>query len=288
MPTRDARTFLTGLIGSGIGASLTPAMHEREASEQGFRQVYQIVDLIDLGLGAEALPELLTAAQRLGFNGLNITHPCKQTVLPLLDELSPHAASLGAVNTVVFRGGRRIGHNTDWHGYAEAFRRGLPDADLSRVVQLGAGGAGGAVAYAAMTLGVKTLVLHDIDSSRARSVADKLCAEFGPGRAEVAGDLRGEVAKASGVINASPIGMAKYPGSPFPADWLHPGLFVSEIVYFPLETELLREAAARGCRTLGGGGMAVFQAVEAFRLFTGTAPDAERMRRHFLELTQGA
>ena len=288
MPTRDARTFLTGLIGSGIGASLTPAMHEREASEQGFRQVYQIVDLIDLGLSADALPELLTAAQRMGFSGLNIPHPCKQSVLPLLDELSPHAASLGAVNTVVFQDGKRIGHNTDWYGYAEAFRRGLPDADLSRVVQLGAGGAGGAVAYAAMTLGVKTLVLHDIDASRAQSVADKLCAEFGAGRAEVASDLQAEAARATGLINTSPIGMAKYPGTPLPAAWLHAPLFVSEIVYFPLETELLRGAKARGCKTLGGGGMAVFQAVEAFRLFTGTAPDAERMRRHFLELTGAA
>jgi shikimate dehydrogenase len=285
MPTRDEKTFLLGLIGTGIGASLTPAMHEREGSEQGFRHVYQIIDLTALNLSPDVLPELLTAAERLGFSGLNITHPCKQTVIPLLDELSPHAASLGAVNTVVFKDGKRFGHNTDWYGYAEAFRRGLPDADLTRVVQLGAGGAGGAVAYAAMTLGVQTLVLHDIDASRAQLVADKLSAEFGPGRVVVASDLQAEIARATGLINASPIGMAKYPGTPLPTDWLHAGLFVSEIIYFPLETELLREAKARGCKTLSGGGMAVFQAVEAFRLFTDTTPDAERMLRHFLELT---
>jgi shikimate dehydrogenase len=285
MPTTDDRTFLTGLIGTGIGASLTPAMHEHEADAQGLRQVYQIIDLASLGLGVDALPDLLTFAQRFGFTGLNITHPCKQAVIPLLDELSPHAKALGAVNTVLFQGGRRVGHNTDWSGYAEAFRRGLPGADLSRVVQLGAGGAGGAVAYAALTLGVQNLAIHDIDPARAEAVAASLCATFGEGRARVVGDLRQDVASATGLINTSPVGMAKYPGTPLPVEWLHPGLFVSEIIYFPLETALLRAAREIGCATLNGGGMAVFQAVDAFRLFTGAEPDAERMRRHFAALT---
>ncbi|MDR3524176.1 MAG: shikimate dehydrogenase [Acetobacteraceae bacterium] len=285
MPTRDAHTYLTGLIGTGIGASLTPAMHEREAAEQGFRQIYQIIDLSALKLGVEALPELLIAAQRMGFTGLNITHPCKQAIIPLLDELSPHAKALNAVNTVLFRDGRSIGHNTDWSGYAEAFRRGLPKADLRRVVQIGTGGAGGAVAYALLTLGVQTLMLHDIDPSRAEAVAASLCETFGAGRAVVVSDPQQDIASASGLVNCTPIGMAKYPGTAVPVEFLHSGLFVSEIIYFPLETELLRAAKAIGCQTLNGGGMAVFQAVDAFRLFTDAAPDAERMRRHFAQLT---
>lgn len=284
MPTRDDTTFLVGLIGTGIGASLTPAMHEREASAQGFRAVYQLIDLASLGLGVEALPSLLDAAQRFGFTGLNITHPCKQAVIPLLDELSPHARALGAVNTVVFQDGRRIGHNTDWFGYAEAFSRGLPDVARGRVVQMGAGGAGGAVAYAALTLGVGHLVIHDLDPAKAADTVAALAAEVGAGRVSVSTDLAADVAGADGLINTTPVGMAKYPGTPLPVDLLHPGLWVSEIIYFPLETELLRAARALGCRALDGGGMAVFQAVEAFRLFTGTAPDAERMLRHFGEL----
>jgi shikimate dehydrogenase len=285
MPTTDPRTFLTGLIGTGIAASLTPAMHEREASAQGMRQVYQIIDLSALGLTVDALPELLQAAKRFGFSGLNITHPAKQAIIPLLDELSPHAKALNAVNTVLFRDGKTIGHNTDWSGYAEAFRRGLPEADLTRVVQIGTGGAGGAVAYALLTLGVQTLVLTDLDPARAETVASALCTTFGAGRAVVAADLQSEVATATGLVNCTPIGMAKYPGTPLPTAWLHAGLFVSEIIYFPLETELLAAAAAIGCRTLNGGGMAVFQAVDAFRLFTDSEPDAERMRAHFRELT---
>ncbi len=281
-------SVLAGLIGNGIQASRTPPMHEHEGDAQGLRLLYQTIDLEKLGLGADALPDLLTAAERMGFSGLNITHPCKQAVLAHLDELSPDAAALGAVNTVVLRDGKRVGHNTDWWGFAEAFRRGLPDVALDRVVQLGAGGAGAAVAHALLTLGVKDLVLNDIDPARAAGVAASLCERFGAGRARACTDLAAEVAAADGLVHCTPTGMDKYPGLPLPAEYLHPKLFVAEIVYFPLETALLREARRIGCRTLDGGGMAVFQAVEAFRLITGLTPDPERMLRHFAELGRTA
>ena len=106
---RRAKSVLVGLIGSGIQASRTPAMHEREGAEQGLRYIYKLIDLDELRIGPEALPELVTAARRMGFAGLNITYPCKQAVIPLLDELTPDAQALGAVNTVVFRDGRSIG-----------------------------------------------------------------------------------------------------------------------------------------------------------------------------------
>jgi shikimate dehydrogenase len=287
--TWDSRpAVLAGLIGSAIGASLTPAMHEREGAEQGLRLIYRRIDLERLGLGPEALPDLLTAAERMGFAGLNITHPCKQAVIPLLHELSEDARALGAVNTVVLREGRRVGHNTDGSGFAEGFRRGLPDARRERVVQLGAGGAGAAVAHAALTLGAGRLTVFDLEAARAAALAAGLSARFGEGRAAAGTDLPAAIAEADGLINCTPVGMAKYPGMPLPAALLRPALWVAEIVYFPLETELLRAARALGCRTLDGGGMAVFQAVGAFRLFTGIAPDAERMLRHFAELASGA
>ena len=281
------RPVLCGLIGSGIQASLTPAMHEREGAEQGLRYVYKLVDLARLGLGAETLPELLTAAERMGFDGLNITHPCKQAVIPLLHDLSDDARALGAVNTVVLKDGRRVGHNTDWWGYAENFRRGLSDVRRDRVVQMGAGGAGAAVAHALLTLGVGRLAIFDTDTARAGQVASDLAARFGAVRAVAGGDLAAAVGEADGLVNTTPVGMAKYPGMPLPAELLRPELWVSEIIYFPLETELLRRAREIGCRTLDGGGMAVFQAVEAFRLFTGVTPDAERMLRHFRSLVDG-
>jgi shikimate dehydrogenase len=277
-------SFLVGLIGAGIQASRTPAMHEREGAEQGLLYLYKLIDLEKLALGADALPDLLTAAERMGFTGLNITFPCKQSVIPLLTNLSDDARALGAVNTVVLRDGKRIGHNTDWWGFAESFRRGLPDVKRDRVVQLGAGGAGAAVAHAALTLGVKLLTLFDLDASRSKRLAADLAARFGEGRAAPGADLGGAMAEADGLIHATPTGMAKHPGLPLPAKFLRPGLWVAEIVYIPLETELLRTAKGIGCRTLNGGGMAVFQAAEAFRLFTGIAPDADRMLRHFASM----
>lgn len=289
MTTWDSRpALLAGLVGTGIGASLTPAMHEREGAEQGLRSIYRLLDLEKLGLGIEALPELLTAAERTGFAGLNVTHPCKQAVIPLLHELSDDARALGAVNTVVLRDGRRTGHNTDWSGFAEGFRRGLPDARRDRVVQMGAGGAGSAVAHAVLTLGATRLSVFDVDRARAEALAAALCARFGGGRAVAGVDLPAAMAEADGVVNCTPVGMAKYPGLPVPAALLRPAHWVAEIVYFPLETELLRTARALGCATLDGGGMAVFQAVGAFRLFTGLEPDAERMLRHFKEMVARA
>jgi shikimate dehydrogenase len=280
-------SYLIGLIGTGIQASLTPAMHMREGEAFGLRYLYRLIDLTELGLGVDALPDLLTAAERMGFNGLNITHPCKQLVLPLLHDLSDDARAIGAVNTVVLKDGKRIGYNTDASGFAAAFRRGLPDARLDRVVQFGAGGAGCAVANAALGLGVGYLTLVDTDPSRARDLADSLCARFGAGRAVASVDVEAEVAAANGLINATPLGMAKYPGQAVPASLLRADHWVSDIVYFPLETALLASAKAKGCRVLSGGGMAVFQAVDAFRLFTGAQPDAERMVAHFREMTAG-
>ncbi|WP_372395726.1 shikimate dehydrogenase [Azospirillum sp. HJ39] len=281
---------LVGLIGAGIQASRTPAMHEREADALGLRCIYRLIDLDRLGLGIDALPELLSGAERMGYTGLNVTYPCKQAIIPLLDELSDDARAIGAVNTVVLRDGRRIGHNTDCSGFAEGFRRGLGAVRMERVLLLGAGGAGAAVGHAAFHLGAGRLDIFDAEPARAATLAGQLDARFGAGRAvPVAGPeaLAEAVAAADGLIHATPTGMAKFPGLPLPAGMLHPRLWVSEIVYFPLETELLRAARAIGCRTVDGGGMAVFQAADAFRLFTGVSPDAERIRAHFASMDGG-
>ena len=288
MASADASpAILAGLIGQDIAASRTPAMQEGEAAAQGLRLVYRRIDLTVLRLGPDALPDLLRAAEWMGFAGLNITYPCKQAVIPLLDELSPDAAALGAVNTVLLRDGKRIGHNTDWSGYAEAFRRNMEGVALDRVVQLGAGGAGAAVAHALLTMGVGQLTIQDMDPARAQALAASLSERFGAGRAVACADLPAAMAAANGLVHCTPTGMAAHPGLPLPAELLRPALWVSEIVYFPLETELLRTARALGCRTLSGGGMAVFQAVQAFRLFTWREPDPERMLRHFAEMVGG-
>ncbi len=273
-----ANTVRLGLIGSSIQRSRSPAMHRAAAEAAGVPLSYELLDLEQISGGAATLPALLARAQADGFAGLNITHPCKQAAIPLLDEVSPEVEAIGAVNTVVFRGGRSIGHNTDWSGFAEAFRRGLPDVKLASAVMLGAGGAGSAVAYAALRLGVERLSIYDIDAKRTGQLVERLAASFGADPIEPATDLFKALDGADGLINASPIGMYKYPGLPLPKDLLRPELWVSEVVYVPLETELVKLATERGCRVLDGGGMALFQAVDAFRLFTGLEPDVEVMR----------
>ncbi|WP_286913766.1 MULTISPECIES: shikimate dehydrogenase [unclassified Pseudomonas] len=277
--------ILAGLIGRGIQLSRTPALHEHEGDAQALRYLYRLIDADQLQLDDSALAQLLDAAQRTGFTGLNITYPFKQAIVPLLDELSDEARGIGAVNTVVLKDGKRVGHNTDCLGFAEGLRRGLPDVPRRQVVQLGAGGAGSAVAHALLGEGVERLLLFEVDTARAQALVDNLNQRFGVGRAVLGSDLEAELAVADGLVNTTPVGMAKLPGTPLPVEWLHGRLWVAEIIYFPLQTELLRAARALGCRTLDGSHMAVFQAVKAFELFSGRQADARRMQAHFASFT---
>ncbi len=288
----DKSGYLVGLVGSGIGPSLTPPLHEREADALGLRYLYRRMDLDELGMPATAIGDVLAAARTAEYDGLNITHPCKQLVLEHLDELSPDAVALNAVNTVVFTEDGAIGHNTDWSGFARNLDRGLPNAPLGNVTLLGAGGAGTAVAHALLTLEAGSVRVLDVDSHRSAALASSLRAHFGDERAtaggldEDGGELASAMERTDGLVNATPTGIAAHPGLPIPAELLRPEMWVADVVYRPLNTELVRTARARGCRVLDGGGMAVFQAADAFRLFTGTDPDAERMLHHFATLTE--
>jgi shikimate dehydrogenase len=270
-----------GLIGRAIQESLTPGMHEAEGRRLGLAYDYRLLDFDRLGLDDAALGAVLQLAGERGFAGLNVTHPFKQAVLPLLDALWPDAEAIGAVNTVVFQAGRAIGHNTDCWGFAESFRRGMAGAGLDRVVLVGAGGAGLAVARALVDLGAREVMVFDREAPRAQRLAQRLQGGGTTFIARPLDRLAAALAGAEGLINATPAGMRKYPGLPVPAEALHGALWVADIVYFPLRTALVEAAAARGCRTLTGRGMAVFQAVRAFALFTGRAPDAEAMVLHF-------
>jgi shikimate dehydrogenase len=201
-------------------------------------------------------------------------------VIPLLDSLSEEARAIGAVNTVVREGDRLVGYNTDASGWSWGFRRALPKADLSRVVLLGAGGAGAAVGHAALDLGVEELSVVDVDRSRAAALADNLRRCF-PARHIAPTSLEAAMRTASGLIHCTPTGMAGHPGMPLDERLLRPALWVSEIVYVPLETALLKAARRIGCATADGGHMNVGQAIRGFQLFTGLQADPARMEAHF-------
>ena len=278
-PTR----VLVGLLGTEIQRSRSPQMHEDEARALGIELKYELFDFAALAKTEADLPAFIEELQRSGFAGVNVTHPFKQSVIPLLDELSDGARKIGAVNTIAFRHGRRLGYNTDVTGFAESFRRGLPNVELATILQTGAGGAGAATAHAMLELGANHICLVDPDADRASQLCEALQQSYGHGRASTAPSIEEVLGSASGIINASPVGMAEYPGSPVPMDALTPHQWVADIVYFPLETELVRGAREKGCRVLDGGGMAVFQAAGAFEIFTGLRADGDRMRARFLE-----
>ncbi|MFT3887663.1 MAG: shikimate dehydrogenase [Arachnia sp.] len=279
------RPYLVGLVGSGVLPSFTPPMHMAEAAELGVSYVYRPIDLDALGLDAERLPEIVDWARALGYDALNVTFPCKRQVVDLLDHVDPTALRLGSVNTVVFTDAGAVGYNTDTSGYERAFRAGMPGADLTRIVLLGAGGGGSGVADALLRLGAAQLTIVDVDATRAAELAAALGADR-DARVDSAApsDLPEALADATGLVNCTPIGMHHHPGMPLDAALLRPELWVSDIVYRPLRTRLLTVARGLGCATLDGGRMAVFQAVEAMELITGLQPDPDRMRRHFLHL----
>jgi shikimate dehydrogenase len=275
---------LIGLMGRGILQSLSPTLHETEAQQHGLRLHYQLIDFDQAKANDASLGAMVNAARVMGFAGFNVTFPFKQAVIEHLDSLSPEAAAVGAVNTVVNRDGKLVGYNTDGSGWRWGFSRSMPNADLSHVVLLGAGGAGSAVADAALRMGVMKLSINDREPERASALASRLNGMHVGNRVDAGFDVESALQTASGLIHTTPTGMAKMPGVPLPLHWLRSSQWLSEIVYFPLETELLKGARAMGCVTMDGCWMTVGQAVDAFSLFTGRQPDANRMNAHLRQL----
>ncbi|MDE2561602.1 MAG: shikimate dehydrogenase [Sphingomonadales bacterium] len=273
--------YKCGLIGRSILASRSPWLHEQEGRAQGLDLTYELFDFTDRGWDDDELGPLLRRLAAEGYRGVNVTFPFKQAVIPLLDELDESAAAVGAVNTVQMRGGKLTGYNTDMAGFREGLVAGLPLRKMDRVLLVGAGGAGAAVANALLTLGDGTLGIADRDPGRASALVAQLSQRYGPDRVSAVTDADEALNAADGIVNATPMGMASKPGSPVDTGKLQPRQWVADIVYFPLETELLRGARDLGCPAVDGSGMVIGQAARAFEIFTGHAADIGRMRASF-------
>jgi len=276
-----SRRLLIGLIGSNILKSLSPALHEDALCAAGLAGHYHLMDLA--ASGERNLPDLLQAVKTVGFAGINVTFPCKESIIPLLDEVSSEARQIGAVNTVTIdQMGRTIGYNTDRVGFRRSFEETLErkSSDGKSAVLIGAGGAGRAVAFALMDLGIANLLIHDLDMVRATALAADIVAHFGPRAIPLENPDEG-IANADGVINATPIGMHCIPGQPLALTSIGTHHWVADVIYTPLETDLIKAAKGRGARVMNGGGMCVHQAAEAFRLFTGKTPNVSRLHRVF-------
>jgi shikimate dehydrogenase len=278
----NRRRVLLGLIGANIMGSLSPALFADAFAAAGIEGFYHLIDVDRLP--ERRLAPLLGAIKTAGFAGANITYPFKQEVIALLDAMDPEATQTGAVNTVAIApDGRTTGYNFDRAGFKRGFEESLgrDRAQGAMVTLVGAGGAGRAVGFAMMDLGVALLVIHDRDSARAKSLAADLAAHYGAARCRVTADFESDIAKAAGVVNATQLGMSGFPGNPVPVSALKATHWAADVIYTPIETEFIRAAAAKGCRVMTGREMCVHQAVAAFRLFTGIDPDAARMHRAF-------
>jgi len=262
LPAHAAPRVLLGLLGYPISHSAAPAMHEAAGDALGLRVLYRLLEIP--GLDASGLRRVLNGARELGFAGLNVTFPYKEAVLAVLDELSPTARAVAAVNTVVIAGGKLIGHNTDATGFAAALRAELGTPIAGPVALIGTGGMGRAAAFAMAGLRLK-LRLYDTDPARATRLAHDLT---GHTDATLATSLPALLDGAAGLVNATPIGMLPDRGYPAPPALLHAGLWVADAVYYPLMTPLLIAAQAAGARILTGRSLSLHQAYDAFRLFT--------------------
>jgi shikimate dehydrogenase len=276
MSTRPAaqKKLLTGLIGAPIKHSASPAMHERAAEAFGLRGHYQLIEVA--GADTTGLRMMLEGVRRLGFAGVNVTFPYKEAVVPLLDELAPGAAAMGAVNTVVVRDGRLIGHNTDTTGFARAVAP-LLSPSGNAVAVIGAGGVGKAIAFALASQKVSDIRIFDSELARAEKLASLLSTNGARVAASVEDALRG----ATGLINGTPVGMLPNRNTPVPPELLNADLWVADAVYSPLITPLLAAAQAEGAKIMTGRELAIYQAADAFELFTGLAPSTEVMGEAF-------
>jgi shikimate dehydrogenase len=271
-PRGSSRRFLTGLLGAPIAQSAAPAMHERAAAALDLHCHYQLIEVA--GAGREELKLLLEGVRRLGFAGINVTFPYKEAVVGLLDELSPGAATIGAVNTVVVSRGQLIGYNTDTTGFSRAIAPLVTASARGPVALIGAGGVGKAIAFALAGLGVKEMRIFDSEPGKAAKLAAQL---EGHARAAVADGVEDALRDVAGLVNGSPVGMLPSLDTPVPDHLLHAGLWVADAVYSPLWTPLLTAAKAKAATVMTGRELAIYQAADAFELFTGIAPSPTEM-----------
>jgi shikimate dehydrogenase len=273
---------LVGLIGANITKSLSPWLHEDALAAAGLSGHYHLMDVDRLK--GRTLESLIDGVRTTGFAGVNVTYPFKQAVIPLLDELTAEARQIGAVNTVAFSpSGRTLGDNTDRSGFRQSFLETLGKSCISGrpVVLVGAGGAGRAVAFALLDLGASRVDVFDADTKKSSALAHDLIAHVGASCARAIPDLAPAAREAAGIVNATPVGMLGIPGNPVPPAVIESRHVVADVIYTPIETELIKVARDKGCRVLTGDGMCVHQAADAFVRFTGLKPNLQRMHQTF-------
>lgn len=261
---------------------MTPSLHQAEGEALGLSYAYERFDTAH----DSELAQVILLAEARGYAGLNVTHPHKQKVIALLDRLEGAAEEIQSVNTVVFRDQSRVGMNTDYAGFRHALRQEIGSVAGQCIRQLGAGGAGSAVALALLDSGVDRLSLFDPDKDRSLRLKARLEVARPKAVVDVLSAPDADAASIEGVVNCTPLGMAATPGTPIDPSIFSPQSWAADIVYFPRETAFLNAATAHGMQVMDGTQMALWQAVEAFAVFTQSTPDPARMGAHLARLIE--
>lgn len=270
----DGHTGLMALLGSPVAHSISPMMHNMAFEELGLNNIYVCFDVKE-----QELETAVAGLKAAGICGFNVTMPDKNKMTELVDELSPAARLIGAVNTVVNREGYLIGHNTDGVGYMRSVQDAGYDVIGQEMTLMGAGGAATAICVQAALDGVRKLNLFARSTSRFHERTVKLVENIRKTTKcqitlydqQDTGALRTCLAESAILVNATSVGMAPKIDASIITDvsMFRPELIVSDIIYNPKETKLLREAREAGCRTFNGMYMLLYQGAEAFRLWTG-------------------
>lgn len=284
-------TRFGGLLGSPVAHSISPQMHNYSFRRLGIDCVYLCFEV-----QPDKLEDTVRTFRDLGTYGFNLTMPDKQYVIPYLDELSPAARMTGAVNTVVNKDGKLVGHNTDGFGYMESMRQAGFDAKGKEMTLLGAGGAASAIAVQAALDGVTKLHIAN-RKSRSWAHAQELTDVINKNTScqadltdlEDTAAMKEKIGASYLLTNATSVGMKKGAGAsggedstPLPdPSAFRPDLVVSDVIYNPRRTRLLREAEEAGCRTFNGMYMLLYQGAEAFRLWTGQDMPVEEVKNRY-------
>lgn len=270
----EDRIPLAGVIGSPIAHSKSPQLHRHWLTAMGLRGYY-----IPMDVAHEDLDRVIRTLPRMGFVGINVTIPHKETVLGIADQVTDRATLIGAANTLIFqKDGKILADNTDGYGFMENLRQGAPDWDpkAGPAVVLGAGGAARAVVAALADVGVPEIIL----TNRTRVRAEKLKDEFGRRVHVVDWVQAGNILEGAGLVaNTTSLGMVGKPELRVPLDGLTKGTVVTDLVYAPLKTRLLAEAEDAGCVTVDGLGMLLHQAVPGFERWFGERPTVDSAAR---------
>jgi len=288
----SVETKLVGLLGYPLKQSFSPAMHNRAFKAAGLDYYYFPIEV-----ATDGLRDVLQGMRHMNFAGCNVTKPNKIEVMQYLDAVDTAALTIGAVNTVKIEGGKLTGYNTDGLGFATFLEQ---DESIhipsTRFFVLGCGGAGRAIATVLASKGALGITLADMSDAAAANLADSIDKHFSyrASRVELGTPgMQKVVAEADVVVNATAVGMAPLTDdTPLPSHWLAATSscldnrqLVCDIIYNPATTQLMREAAARGCRTANGLGMVIYQGAAAFTIWTGQAAPIAEMRATILEFS---